>query len=174
LQNVPSKNGGVSLNTPDNCNPLSIDLSLEGLQNALDRMKNIIKNGRFGQDWTYARNNFKNRVFRSTYLCDENNYKNIMLKLDESNFYEAEKNNSPKARRDPQAAQEIMYKFILKEEFELIVPENEECMKTINLYIKFTFPMPDDNNVIIISFHEAERSLEEQKNYDIQRSLNNN
>ena len=165
--------GGVFLNTPDNSNPLIIRLSSEELQNVLEQMKNIIKNGTFGQDWTYARNYYKNQIFRDTYLCSEDDYKNIMLRLNESSFYEAERNNSPRARRDEQAAQEIMYKFIPKETFGLVVPEDEEDTKTINLYIKFTFPVPNDENVIIISFHEAERSLEEQRNYDNSKIVNN-
>lgn len=164
--------GGVFLNTPDNNNPLVIRLSSEELQNVLEQMKNIIENGTFGQDWTYSRNNYKNRIFRNTYLCSEEDYKNVMLRLNESSFYEAERNNSPKARRDEQAAQEIMYKFIPKETFVLINPADEEDTKTINLYIKFTFPVPNDGNVIIISFHEAERSLEEQRHYDNNRIVN--
>lgn len=158
------------MNTPNNNNPLIVSLSSEELQHVLEQMKNIIKNGTFGQDWTYARNNSKNKIFRETYLCDENDYKNIMLRLDESSFYEAERNNSPKARRNAQAAQEIMYKFIPKEDFVL---RDEEDTKTIHLYIKFTFPVPNNGNVIIVSFHESERSLQEQRNFDNNRDANN-
>lgn len=157
------------MNTPNNNNPLFISLSSQELKNVLEQMKDIIKNGTFGQDWTYARNNYKNIDFRNTYMCDVDDYKNVMLRLNESSFYEAERNNSPKARRDERVAQEIMYKFIPKETFVLREPEDEEDTKTINLYIKFTFPVTNDGNVIIVSFHEAECSLEEQKEYDNNR-----
>ena len=54
-----------------------------------------------------------------------------------------------------------MYKFIVKEIFVLRCPEDED-EKKISVYVKITFAYDCDESVIIVSFHESLRSLEEE------------
>lgn len=142
---------------------IKVSLSDEELKKVIAKMQKIIKEGEYTEDWTYSSGNRKNKLFRETYICGEDEYRDVMLRLKPDCFYEAEKNNSPRAQRDPEAAKEIMYKFIIKETFHL---RDDEVTKELDLYIKFDFPAPEFGDVVIVSFHESERSLEEQREYD--------
>lgn len=151
---------------------MSKDLTLSISENEISRVikkaKEIVRTGTFTEDWTYSITNQKNVDFCEKYLCGEDEFRKVVLGLDKSSFYEAERNNSPKARRDDDAAKEIVYKFIPEETFYLREIDTEA--KKINLYVKFTFPGGIEDSVIIISFHESERSLEEQKKYDTNKA----
>lgn len=143
---------------------IQYNITEDEVSRVIERAKEIVRTGTFTEDWTYSIKNQKNVNFRDTYLCGEDEYRKVMLDLDKSSFYEAERNNSPKARRDDDAAKEIVYKFIPEETFYL--REIDAQAKKIHLYVKFTFPGGIEDSVIIISFHESERSLEEQRRYD--------
>lgn len=145
----------------DDAQSLEVILSEEELDRVITGIKDIVNNGLYTRDWTYASNNPKNRSFIEKYICGEDEYRSVINKLSPAVFYEAEKNNSPRARRDANAAKEIMYKFITEEVFALRYPDEVEEEK-INIYIKITFPGGSDDNIIIVSFHESLRDLEEE------------
>ena len=85
-----------------------------------------MNNGVYTEDWTYAPGNEKNEIFRQIYICGEDEYKIVINKLSKENFYEAERNNSPRAKNDVRVAKEIMYKFILEETFAFRYPEEDD------------------------------------------------
>jgi len=140
---------------------LEVALSKEQQSEVIEKIKKVVNNGRYNIDWTYAPSNKKNRSFMEKYICGEDEYRNVINKLSTECFYEAERNNSPKARADAEAAKEIMYKFIIKDNFALRYPDDVE-EEDIDVYIKITFPYGSDDSVIIVSFHESLRSLEEE------------
>lgn len=145
----------------DSNESLEIELSDSEKDRVIDKIKKIVNCGNYTEDWTYSVNNIKNQKFRETYICGEEEYKKVINKLSKENFYEAERNNSTKAKYDARLAKQIMYKFIVKEIFVLRCPEDED-EKKISVYVKITFAYDCDESVIIVSFHESLRSLEEE------------
>lgn len=145
----------------DELGTLEIQLSDSEKDSVISRFKEIVNNGAYTEDWTYAPGNEKNERFRQIYICGEEEYKTVINKLSKENFYEAERNNSPRAKSDLRVAKEIMYKFILEETFAFRYPEEEE-EKKIFVYVKITFPYNCEDSLIIVSFHESLRSLEDE------------
>jgi len=140
---------------------LEIELDEGEIKRVIEVIKDIVNNGVFSNDWTYSVNNQKNIDFLKTYICGEEKYREVLNKLDLNNFYEAEKNNSPRAKVDSKVAKEIMYKFILEESFVLRI-QDERDDERINIYVKITFPYGLEDSLIIVSFHQSLRSLKEE------------
>ena len=145
----------------DSNESLEIELSDSEKDRIISKIKGIVNCGNYTEDWTYSVNNIKNQRFREIYICGEEEYKKVINKLSKENFYEAERNNSVKARHDSRLAKQVMYKFILEETFLFRCPEDED-EKKISVYVKITFAFDCDDSVIIVSFHESLRSLEEE------------
>lgn len=144
-----------------NNDSLKIIVSPEEQQRVCDVIKTIVTDKEYTVDWTYAAGNIKNELFREKYLCGENEYRSVLSKLNPAVFLEAERNNSKKARRNADAAKEIMYKFIVHETFALVDPINVED-EDIDIYVKITFLNGVEDGLIIVSFHESLRSLEDE------------
>ena len=140
---------------------LKIIVTLQEQQRICDLIKSIVTELKYTQDWTYAANNIKNESFREKYICGEDEYKSVLSKLNPAVFLEAEKNNSKKVKINADAAKEVMYKFIVREMFVLKYPEDIE-EELVNIYVKVTFPGGIEESMIIVSFHESLRSLEDE------------
>ena len=152
-----------------NNDSLKIIVSPEEQQRICGLIKKIVTERKYTVDWTYAAGNIKNQRFIEKYICREEEYRSVLSKLNPAVFLEAEKNNSKKARRNANAAKEIMYKFIVRESFILRDPINIE-EEIIDVYVKITFPNGIEDSMIIVSFHESLRNLEDE----LENKLNTN
>ena len=89
----------------------------------------------------------KNEQLKLTYLIDDNKQEEILKDLNVEDFSEAVRNSHP------EHSDEILYIF---GKYVSLIPRFGGNEKKVELYIKFN-KLPD--NVIVISFHEAEYPL---------------
>ena len=115
---------------------------------ALSRLKQLITNGRYGQNYTYMPSE-KNNLLLETYHIDENKRKDIILSLELSDHIKDEYSN------DTDHPDDYIYVFIKRGVSLLPRFYKELHYEKIDIYVKFFFCNEDSSVAVILSFHEA-------------------
>ncbi len=119
-------------------------------EDILSHLRQTVTKGKYGVDYTIKRRD-KNDELREKYLIDDCKIKDILLSLTADNYICSEDSDQEDFPDD------IVHKFIknvhlIRRYSDSIIPEN------VKLYIKFTWPKQTNKILLIISFHEENKT----------------
>lgn len=112
------------------------------------RLHDVVTNGIFGVDYTFALDRDKNRALRRKYVIDDKKMIQILLMLDGSNYDKSEPSSNEFHLGDTV--------HVFRIQVNLMQRYKEDAMlEQVWLYIKITWPEGEEP-LFIISFHEDE------------------
>jgi hypothetical protein len=115
---------------------------------ALSRLKQLIKNGKYGINYTFVPTD-KNKLLVETYYFDDKKRIDVLLSLESTDYIKDEYSNNPDNLDD------YMYVFIKRGV--LLMPRFYEVptMKKVDIYVKFFFGNDKNSFAVILSLHKA-------------------
>ncbi len=115
---------------------------------ALSRLKQLIKNGKHGVNYTFVPTD-KNRLLVETYYLDDKKRIEILLSLEESDYIKDEYSY------DPDNPDDYMYVFIKRNV--ILMPRffEEAEFERLDIYVKFYFGNDKNSFAVILSIHKA-------------------
>lgn len=134
----------------------------ESITEKLREMAEILTMKNVNQRWTVDVSREKNARFRKKYVCDDEIVLETLRELKAKDFVCFDKNRSKKAKVNPDYQKQIIMIFVLSKVF-MLKDDDDDKAKEINLYIKLTYLV--NGMLIAISFHESERSHDEEMEY---------